>query len=658
MPLIGCAISLLSFKFLKIEKIKNLIAYQLFTLSTILVIYLVMPSRALKEGSFLHLYLKPYIFICLGLFILSNIIYFFDEIRGILKDFRESRSKTESVFQPVVEKIQEKKEEIKKDIVEAIQPVIEKVKPAEIILETSEVGKFETESAVKPPAKKRRDSFFKSEDLIKTLQQVDPNPVRNPNQSYFEDIISCLEEKLNEFRVDGKIINVLKGPVVDTFELDLGPGVRVSKVTTIQDDLSLALSGAPIRIVYPMKGRTTIGIEVPRNPREVILLDEVLRSSIFLKSKMLLPICMGKDAFGEAAVVDLAKMPHMLVAGATGAGKSVFINTLLVSLLVKQSPKRMKLILIDPKQLELAQYARLPHLCLPVVTEPKMASISLLWAVEEMERRYSILKDMGVRNIEGFNDKVAKAGPDDLARIHQYYTDADENGYEIPYIVIVVDEFADLILTKQGKDIEACICRLAAKARAAGIHIVLATQRPSVDVITGLIKNNFPTRVSFRVTSGQDSKTILTKVGAEKLLGMGDMLYKHGIEMQRMHSAYVDENEIDQLVEKLEALPSTYSSAAMGFIEKAEEAEEHEAGFFGGESSSSSSKDASMFDQAIDVVLTHRQASASMLQRRLRIGYNRAANLVDEMEQKGIIGPAQGSKPREVLISSKEDLNI
>lgn len=534
--------------------------------------------------------------------------------------------------------------------------VSEEKEDSELVVEQNleQVVQEPQEIKVKVVKKMKKGAFFKSEDLIRTLEQENPASVSNPDQKYFDDIIQCLEEKLAEFKIEANVINILKGPVVDTFELDLGAGVRVSKVTSIQDDLSLALSGAPIRMVYPMKGKTTIGVEVPRNPREIILLDEVLRSQEFLKSRYRLPICMGKDAFGDPAIVDLAKMPHMLVAGATGAGKSVFVNTLLVSLLVRQAPSRMRLILIDPKQLELAQYAKLPHLCLPVVTEPKQASISLLWAVEEMERRYTILKEMGVRNIEGFNEKLQRATPSDLAKIHQYYVDPDDQGYEMPYIVIVVDEFADLILTKEGKDIENSICRLAAKARASGIHIVLATQRPSVDVITGLIKNNFPTRVSFRVTSGQDSKTILTKVGAEKLLGMGDMLYKHGIEMERMHSAFVDENEIDNLVAKLEKIPQSYDSSAIEFLENAEKEEESANLFSGG--GSFNDKDASLFEQAVEVVLTHRQASASMLQRRLRIGYNRAATMIEELEAKGIIGPAQGSKPREVMISSLDDL--
>ena len=493
---------------------------------------------------------------------------------------------------------------------------------------------------------------FASEDLIATLEPEEGGyEYEHPDDIYFKEITSKLEEKLAEFKIDCKIISVLKGPVVDTFELELGSGVRVSKINTIQDDLSLALSGAPIRVVYPMKGRTTIGIEVPRNPREVILLDEVLKNELFTDTKAKLPICMGKDAFGDVFIVDLAKMPHMLVAGATGAGKSVFINTLLVSLLVKLNHQELKLILIDPKQLELAQYSKLPHLCLPVVTEPSMAAASLMWAVEEMERRYTLLKDMGVRNLEGFNAKVKRASSEQLGRIHQHYPDSGDGGFELPYIVIVIDEFADLILTKQGKDIETSVCRLAAKARAAGIHIVLATQRPSVDVITGLIKNNFPTRVSFRVTSSMDSKTILTATGAEKLLGMGDMLYKHGVEMNRVHSAYVGEEEVDYLCEKLESIPQDYNAAAMDFIENQEKAQQAEAITA---EMPDMGKDA-LFDQAVSIVVENRGASASMLQRRLRIGYNRAANLIDQLEIEGIVGPANGSKPREILKSSTEE---
>jgi DNA segregation ATPase FtsK/SpoIIIE, S-DNA-T family len=475
-----------------------------------------------------------------------------------------------------------------------------------------------------------------------------------PDDKYFEDIIIRIQDKLEEFNIRGQIIDVLKGPVVDTFELELGQGVKISKVKQIEEDLSMALYGAPIRIVYPLIGRTTMGIEVPRSPREVIFLDEVLSSGEYKSSSNILPIAMGKDAFGETFVTDLAGMPHMLVAGATGAGKSVFINTLLVSLLIKKSPRQMRLILIDPKEVELLPFSKIPHLIMPVVTDPKTAAISLMWAAQEMDKRYSILRESGVRNLEEFNEKVQTANPEMLGRIHQYYDNPDEDGYELPYIVIIVDEFADLILTKAGKEIENNICRLAAKARAAGIHLVLATQRPSVDVITGLIKSNFPTRISFRVTSQQDSRTILGTMGAEKLLGKGDMLYKHGTKSMRLHSSYVDIKEVNALTENLATLPAAYSESAMEFIENGGEANDDPYAF-GSHINSvvapGKGKD-DKYDEAVKVVCEHGSASASMLQRRLNVGYNRASNLIDELEANGIVGPAQGSKPRRVIGSS------
>ncbi len=402
-----------------------------------------------------------------------------------------------------------------------------------------------------------------------------------------------------------------------------------------------------------MRGRTTVGIEVPRNPRETIFLDEILNSDTFKKSDYSLPIAVGKDAFGDPFVVDLAAMPHMLVAGATGAGKSVFINAVLVSLLVKKNPTQMKLILIDPKQLELALYARLPHLIMPVVVDVKTASISLLWAVQEMERRYSILKEFGVRNLDGFNERLKSASPDMIAAIRQYYESDGEN-YELPYIVIIVDEFADLMFTKAGKEIETNICRLAGKARAAGIHLILATQRPSVDVVTGLIKSNFPTRVSFRVSTNIDSRTILSAVGAEKLLGKGDMLYKRGVETARVHSSYVDEDDIVPLVTKLSTLPIEYDSGALDFLENEGNTESSSDPYaFGSHIKNDSSGCDERYNEAVDVVMEYRAASASMLQRRLKIGYNRAANLIDLMEKRGVVGPAQGAKPRRVMISTE-----
>lgn len=520
-------------------------------------------------------------------------------------------------------------------------------------------GSTEKEKAVREyKAKASQQEERQYYDIVTSMTDVKgKRSQRHPDEDYFENIINKIEETLSEFKIDGQIVNVLKGPVVDTFELELGSGVKVQKVTAAENEISMALLGAPIRIVYPMIGRTTVGIEVPRSPREVIYLDEVLSSNEFKDSRNKLPICMGKDAFGEPLVVDLASMPHMLVAGATGAGKSVYINTLLVSLLVKKSPDQMKLLLIDPKQLELALYSTLPHLIMPVVTDAKTASISLLWACQEMDRRYSILKEFGVRNIEGFNEKLKRADGDLLAKIHHHYENEPDEHYELPYIVIIVDEFADLILTKAGKEIEYNISRLAAKARAAGIHLVVATQRPSVDVITGVIKSNFPTRVSFRVTSSQDSRTILNTMGAEKLLGKGDMLYRHGTNNQRVHSAYVDEDEIEALTEKLAQMPRNYHDGAMSFLENGGD----EVGgdpFAPGSHISGGVADANSDEEhlktAIRIVIEHRTASASMLQRRMRIGYNRAANLIEEMETKGIVGPAEGSKRRKVLWTSED----
>lgn len=472
-----------------------------------------------------------------------------------------------------------------------------------------------------------------------------------PEDKYFHDIISKIQAKLGEFKIQGQIINVLKGPVVDTFEWELGPGEKVSRLTSTAEDLSLALSGAPIRMVYPMKGRTTVGIEVPRNPRDFIFLDEIISSKDFTNTAHQLPLAMGKDAFGEPVVVDLAAMPHMLVAGSTGAGKSVFINSVLVSLLIKKSPNQMKLILIDPKQLELALYARLPHLLMPVITEAKTAATALLWACQEMERRYSIMSEFGVRNIEGFNHKLKNATGPTIDKIRKYYEYSTEETYELPYIVIIVDEFADLILTQKGKEIETHICRLAAKARAAGVHLMLATQRPSVDVITGLIKSNFPTRVSFRVTSSTDSRTILNAMGAEKLLGKGDMLYKQGVDTTRIHSAYIEELEIESLTEKLSEMTPLFDPNVMEFLENGGEEEPVTSVTTRGDGDPNGRDD--KYDEAVRVVLEHRSASASLLQRRLGVGYNRAANLIEEMESKGVVGPAQGSKPRKVLMGSE-----
>ena len=571
------------------------------------------------------------------------------------------REGTEKIKQlPVVNKnssIQESKEETFTPIVEEVkeQSFDDSISEAPEQINNKDIKKesVEQKDFVTPKISQKSESrFFKSSDLIDCISaSIKHTQVKGPDDNYFTTIIKAIEEKLLEFKLDAKIINILKGPVVDTFELELGSGVKVSKVTGLSDDIGLALNGAPIRIVYPMRGKSTIGIEVPRNPRDFIFLDEVLNSQAFNDSKQRLPVAMGKDAFGDVSVVDLAAMPHMLVAGATGAGKSVFINTLLVSLIIKKSPRELKLILIDPKQLELAMFSDLPHLMLPVITDPQTSAISLLWAVQEMERRYSILKELGVKNIEGFNKKIKTCDQKLLFKINQYYEDQKDEGYELPYIVIVIDEFADLILSKAGKEIELNVNRLAAKARAAGVHLVVATQRPSTDVVTGVVKANFPTRVAFRVSTGHDSKTILDQYGAEKLLGKGDMLYKHGVDLLRLHSSFIEENEIEGLIEKLATLDQTFNQNALDFVENGGEMLEIESSssIAGNSNYVSGSSDDPIYQDALEIVFETGSASASMIQRRLRVGYNRAANLVEEMERNGIVGPAQGSKPRKVI---------
>ena len=584
----------------------------------------------------------------------------------LLKDSSDKASKIKK--SNILDKLKTSPKKESADITKVITPRVsendaEEVKstnvdvitPSKLVDDSVVINDTVIKNIKKIPVKTVEESkFFKSSELIDCIAaNISHNQGSGPDETYFNTIVHAIESKLAEFKLDGNIINILKGPVVDTFELELGSDVKVSKVTGLSDDIGLALNGAPIRIVYPMRGRSTLGIEVPRNPRDFIFLDEVLQSDPFNDSEQRLPIAMGKDAFGDVKVVDLAGMPHMLVAGATGAGKSVFINSLLVSLIIKKSPRELKLILIDPKQLELALFSDLPHLMLPVLTDPTSSAVALLWAVQEMDNRYTILKEMGVKNIEGFNKKVKTCNQEVLFKINHYYEDKEDAGYELPYIVVVIDEFADLILSKAGKEIENNVNRLAAKARAAGIHLVVATQRPSTDVVTGVVKANFPTRVAFRVATGHDSKTILDQYGAEKLLGKGDMLYKHGVDLIRMHSSFVDEKEVEGLVDKLGTISKIYNQSAIEFLESGGDGVEDEDEAVKGGSYTSGTSDDPMYQQALEVVMESGSASASMLQRRLRVGYNRAANLVEEMERHGIVGPAQGSKPRKVIARSE-----
>lgn len=442
-----------------------------------------------------------------------------------------------------------------------------------------------------------------------------------------------LETTLLHFGVEGKVVAIRPGPVITMIEFEPALGVKISKVTSLADDLALALKAVSIRIVAPVPGKAVIGIEVPNPKRQLVTLREVLSHEVYHRSTSRLTIALGKDITGQPVVADLAKMPHLLIAGATGTGKSVGLNAMIVSILYKATPAEVRFLMVDPKRIELSTYEGIPHLLHPVVTEPKIATTALRWAVQEMERRYGLLSDLGVRNIETYNQKLIKE--------QLLATDGEEeHRYRLlPYIVIVIDELADLMLVS-SRETEEYLIRLAQKSRAAGIHLILATQRPSVDVITGLIKANFPTRISFQVSSKVDSRTILDTIGAERLLGMGDMLFipPGTSRLKRIHGAYISEEEVKRIVDYLKAQQAPVYEAEILNLQE-EERQEEELG----------EKD-EKYAEAVEIVAETRQASISMLQRRLRIGYNRAARIIEMMEKEGLIGPSDGIRPREVYI--------
>jgi len=470
---------------------------------------------------------------------------------------------------------------------------------------------------------------------------------------------TILEEVLADFGVKGKIMQVNPGPVVTLYELEPAPGTKSSKVIGLSDDIARSMSVLSTRIAV-IPGRNVIGIELPNDIREMVYLREIVEHNEFEQTKAALPLALGKDISGKAVVVDLAKMPHLLVAGTTGSGKSVAINSMIISLLYNSSPDECKLIMIDPKMLELSVYEGIPHLLTPVVTEPAKAVFALRWTVSEMENRYRLMSSMGVRNINGYNERIKEAIVKGEKIKRKVQTDIDSNGKPVmetkeielktmPYIVVVVDEMADLMLVA-GKDIEALIQRLAQMARAAGIHIIMATQRPSVDVITGIIKANFPTRISFQVTSKIDSRTILGEQGAEQLLGMGDMLYMAGGgRIGRVHGAFLDDREIEKVVDylKTQGEPEYVQEVLEGDIESIGSGVAIGNGLTGG-------GDNDIYDQAVDIVTRDRKASTSYIQRKLRIGYNKAASLVDRMEEEGIISQANHAGKREVLTRNPE----
>ena len=473
-----------------------------------------------------------------------------------------------------------------------------------------------------------------------------------------EENARMLENVLDDYGVKGEIVSVRPGPVVTMYELEPAPGLKASRVIGLADDIARSMSALSAR-VSTVPGRSVIGIELPNENREKVVLREILSARDFGDSNMKLPLALGKDIGGDAVVANLAKMPHLLIAGTTGSGKSVAINTMILSLLYKLTPAECRLIMIDPKMLELSVYDGIPHLLSPVVTDPKKAVVALKWVVGEMEERYRKMSKMGVRNIEGYNGRVkdAQSKSEMFSRTVQTGFD-DETGDPVfeteefapesmPYIVVVVDEMADLMMVA-GKEIEACIQRLAQMARASGIHLIMATQRPSVDVITGTIKANFPTRISFQVTSKIDSRTILGEQGAEQLLGMGDMLYMAGgAKITRVHGPFVSDEEVEEIVTYLKSFgPPEYMS---GVIEGPEEGKESEIDLVLGLGGNTTGEDA-LYDQAVGIVIKDRKCSTSYIQRKLAIGYNKAARLVEQMEDEGVVGSANHVGKREILV--------
>ncbi len=471
---------------------------------------------------------------------------------------------------------------------------------------------------------------------------------------------TALESVLGDFGVRGEIIAGHPGPVVTLYELEPAPGIKSSRVIGLADDIARSMSAISARVAV-IPGRNVIGIELPNPTREKVMLREQLNAEAFQKSTAKLPLCLGKSIGGDPVIVDLARMPHLLIAGTTGSGKSVAINTMILSLLYRLRPDQCRLIMVDPKMLELSVYDGIPHLLTPVVTDPKKAVVALKWAVREMEGRYKKLAKLGVRNIDGYNARLseARAKGEPLTRtVHTGYHKATGTAiYEteeldlepLPYLVVVVDEMADLMMVA-GKDIEGAVQRLAQMARAAGIHVIVATQRPSVDVITGTIKANFPTRISFQVTSKIDSRTILGEQGAEQLLGQGDMLYMAGGgRVSRVHGPFVSDDEVEKIVRHIK------TQGAPQYLEDVT-AEEEEGGeaVFDGTAMGADGGGADLYQQAVQVVLRDRKASTSYIQRRLQIGYNRAASLMERMEKEGIVGQPNHAGKREILVGGPE----
>ena len=545
-------------------------------------------------------------------------------------------------------------------------PVAQAYTPTPKPLQTKPVVQQPVRKAPAPSARAKAEAQPTLFDSASDFELPPLNLLSNPAQverhvlsdEALEENARMLEAVLDDYGVKGEIVSVRPGPVVTMYELEPAPGLKASRVIGLADDIARSMSALSAR-VSTVPGRSVIGIELPNEKREMVVLREILASRDFGDGTQKLPLALGKDIGGESIVANLAKMPHLLIAGTTGSGKSVAINTMILSLLYKLTPEECRLIMIDPKMLELSVYDGIPHLLSPVVTDPKKAVVALKWTVGEMEERYRKMSKMGVRNIDGYNSRVKDALAKNEMFSRTVQTGFDEETGEpmfeteefqpeaMPYIVVIVDEMADLMMVA-GKEIEACIQRLAQMARASGIHLIMATQRPSVDVITGTIKANFPTRISFQVTSKIDSRTILGEMGAEQLLGMGDMLYMAGgSKITRVHGPFVSDEEVEEIVNHLKSFgPPTYMS---GVVEGPDDEKSSDIDMVLGLGGNTDGEDA-LYDTAVQVVIKDRKCSTSYIQRKLAIGYNKAARLVEQMEEQGLVSPANHVGKREILV--------
>tara|TARA_B100001142_G_scaffold250233_1_gene250350 strand:- start:657 stop:2987 length:2331 start_codon:yes stop_codon:yes gene_type:complete len=571
-----------------------------------------------------------------------------------------------STIRHFIGKIQTVKKEIRKIQKSVAQPLIITRSRTEPTVKKS--GENETKEKITEFVVQDHFSFMSSPGKYQvpplSLLEEPPSSQDTQDDKARDEILASsaiLEKKLLDFGIEGRVVQVLPGPVITLFEYEPAPGVKVSRIVSLTDDLSLALRCVGLRILAPVPGKPVVGIEIPNMRRETIYFKDVMTSDVFQDSTSKLTLVIGKDITGEPAVQDLATTPHLLMAGSTGSGKSVGLNAMICSILLNATPDEVKMIMIDPKMLELSVYDGIPHLISPVVTNPKKAAAALQWAVNEMESRYKIMAECGVRNIGGFNELAGKLQKEYELELKKNKkankgikpeNTADEDDEtmipeppaKLPYIVILIDELADLIMVA-SKGVEDSLTRLAQMARAAGIHLIVATQRPSVDVLTGIIKANFPTRMSYKVTSRVDSRTILDAMGADKLLGKGDMLFlpPGTSKLHRLHGVMVSDEEIQRIVEfiKKQAKPH-YQEDIFDAVVQEEKSE--------GEEEPYDEK----YDEALAIVAKDRQASISYIQRRLRIGYNRAARIIETMEREGVVGPSDGVRPREVYVSPIE----